>query len=206
MGIDYDRDLMLAFARTHLNAAIALPLFTLAAAVAVALFIDLQVASIWLGVSLFSHWLMVHWARKFVAIDGRTDALQAWRSKFILADLIRGLAWGLLIPVTANWAANSSGIDLFVTLTAVSQATDRVMIGPSVTNPLTRHPAVMASAIASVHELSGGRAMLGIATGDSAIYNINERPRGLQGLREYIVAVRDLLRGLIHEHPLPVIG
>ena len=48
------------------------------------------------------HWLMVHWARKFVAIDGRTDALQAWRSKFILADLIRGLAWGLLIPVTAT--------------------------------------------------------------------------------------------------------
>ena len=85
--------------------------------------------------------------------------------------------------------------ELFVTLTAVGQATDRIMIGPSVTNPLTRHPAVMASAIASVHELSGGRAMLGIATGDSAIYNINERPRGLQGLREYIVAVRDLLRG-----------
>lgn len=85
--------------------------------------------------------------------------------------------------------------ELFVTLTAVSQATERVMIGPSVTNPLTRHPAVMASAIASVHELSGGRAMLGIATGDSAIYNINEPPRGLKGLREYILAVRELLRG-----------
>lgn len=85
--------------------------------------------------------------------------------------------------------------ELFVTLATVAQATERVMIGPSVTNPLTRHPAVMASAIASVHELSGGRAMLGIATGDSAIYNINERPRGLQGLREYILALRSLLRG-----------
>jgi len=85
--------------------------------------------------------------------------------------------------------------ELFVTLTTIAHATERVMIGPSVTNPLTRHPAVMASAIASVHELSGGRAMLGIATGDSAIYNINERPRGLKGLREYILAVRSLLRG-----------
>ncbi|MGI9520727.1 MAG: LLM class flavin-dependent oxidoreductase, partial [Hyphomicrobiaceae bacterium] len=85
--------------------------------------------------------------------------------------------------------------ELFVTLAAVGQATVRVMIGPSVTNPLTRHPAVMASAIASVDELSNGRAMLGIATGDSAIYNLNERPRGLHGLREYIIALRDLLTG-----------
>jgi 5,10-methylenetetrahydromethanopterin reductase len=85
--------------------------------------------------------------------------------------------------------------ELFVTLGVVGQATERVMIGPSVANPLTRHPAVMASAIASVHEISGGRAMLGIGTGDSAIYNLNERPGGLVGLREYIVALRALLRG-----------
>jgi len=85
--------------------------------------------------------------------------------------------------------------ELFVTLGVIGQATDRVMIGPSVTNPLTRHPAVMASAAASVHEVSGGRAMLGIGTGDSAIYNLNERPRGLAGLREYILALRALLRG-----------
>lgn len=85
--------------------------------------------------------------------------------------------------------------ELFVTLAMVGQATERVMIGPSVTNPLTRHPAVMASAAASVREIAGGRTMLGIGTGDSAIYNLNERPRGLQGLREYILALRALLRG-----------
>ena len=85
--------------------------------------------------------------------------------------------------------------ELFVTLAAVGQATERVTIGPTVTNPLTRHPAVMASAIASVQEIAGGRTIIGIGTGDSAIYNLNERPRGLQGLREYILALRDLLRG-----------
>jgi 5,10-methylenetetrahydromethanopterin reductase len=85
--------------------------------------------------------------------------------------------------------------ELFVTLGVIGQATESVMIGPSVTNPLTRHPAVMASAAASVHEISGGRAMLGIGTGDSAIYNLNERPHGLAGLREYIIALRALLRG-----------
>ena len=85
--------------------------------------------------------------------------------------------------------------ELFVTLAVVGQATERLMIGPSVTNPLTRHPAVMASAIASVQEISGGRAMLGLGTGDSAIYNLNERPGGLKGLREYILALRALLMG-----------
>ncbi|MDP6350845.1 MAG: LLM class flavin-dependent oxidoreductase [Alphaproteobacteria bacterium] len=85
--------------------------------------------------------------------------------------------------------------ELFVTLGMIGQATESVMIGPSVTNPLTRHPAVVASAIASVQEISGGRAMLGIGTGDSAVYNLGERPRGLSGLREYVLALRELLRG-----------
>ncbi len=85
--------------------------------------------------------------------------------------------------------------ELFVTLAVVGQGTQRMMVGPSVTNPLTRHPAVMASAIASVQEITGGRAMLGLGTGDSAIYNLNQRPGGLQGLRDYILALRALLRG-----------
>ena len=85
--------------------------------------------------------------------------------------------------------------ELFVNLAMVGKATERVMLGPSVTNPLTRHPAVMASAIASVREIAGNRVMLGIGTGDSAIYNLKQRPGGLQGLREYIMALRALLRG-----------
>ena len=93
--------------------------------------------------------------------------------------------------------ANSQSLfrELFVTLAMVGQATERVMLGPSVTNPLTRHPAVMASAIASVREVAGNRVVLGIGTGDSAIYNLNQRPGGLQGLRDYILALKALLRG-----------
>jgi 5,10-methylenetetrahydromethanopterin reductase len=126
------------------------------------------------------------------------------KARFGLIELSRSIASSienakLAEQVGFDWVgvADSQSLfrELFVTLAVVGQATERVMIGPSVTNPLTRHPAVMASAIASVHELSGGRAMLGIATGDSAIYNINERPRGLTGMRDYILAVRKLLRG-----------
>ena len=85
--------------------------------------------------------------------------------------------------------------ELFVTLGVAGQATKKVMIGPTVTNSLTRHPAVMASAIASVQEITNGRAILGLGTGDSALYNLNERPKGLKGLRDYITTVQSLLQG-----------
>lgn len=90
--------------------------------------------------------------------------------------------------------------ELFVSLTVAALETERVQIGPSVTNPLTRHPAVMASAIASLHELSGGRAFLGIGTGDSAILNLGLRPARLRALREYVVAVRTMLAGETAEY------
>ena len=85
--------------------------------------------------------------------------------------------------------------ELIVSLTVAAMDTERVHLGPSVTNPLTRHPAVLASAIASLNELSGGRAFLGIGTGDSAILNLGLRPARLATLREYIAALRSFMAG-----------
>ncbi|MCY3690648.1 MAG: LLM class flavin-dependent oxidoreductase [Chloroflexota bacterium] len=85
--------------------------------------------------------------------------------------------------------------ELIVSLTVAAMETERVHIGPSVSNPLTRHPAVMASAIASLHELSGGRAFMGIGTGDSAILNLGLRPARLAALREYVGALRSFMSG-----------
>jgi 5,10-methylenetetrahydromethanopterin reductase len=85
--------------------------------------------------------------------------------------------------------------ELFVSLAVAATETTRVHLGPSVTNPLTRHPAVTASAIASLQELSGGRAFLGIGTGDSAVLNLGLRPARMRALREYVEAVRSYLTG-----------
>ena len=85
--------------------------------------------------------------------------------------------------------------ELIVSLTVAAMETERVHIGPSVTNPLTRHPAVLASAMASLQELSGGRAFLGIGTGDSAILNLGLRPARLATLREYVSALRSYMAG-----------
>ena len=107
--------------------------------------------------------------------------------------------------------------ELYLSLSVVANATSKVRIGPTVTNALTRHPAVTASAIATLNEISSGRAFLGIGSGDSAILNLGLRPARMADMREYIQAVRTILLGQpydykgrpIHvqwsENPVPIV-
>jgi 5,10-methylenetetrahydromethanopterin reductase len=83
--------------------------------------------------------------------------------------------------------------EMYVTLALCAQATRRVRLGPAVTNAITRHPAVAASAIATVDEIARGRAFFGIGSGDSAILNLAERPSTLADVRAYVATVRALL-------------
>ncbi len=48
--------------------------------------------------------------------------------------------------------------DVYVCLGAIARETDRIRIGP-VTNGYTRHPAVTAAALATLNQMSGGRAV-----------------------------------------------
>lgn len=85
--------------------------------------------------------------------------------------------------------------ELYVALTLAALETSRVRLGPLVTNPLTRHLVVTASAISSIDELSGGRAILGIGSGDSAIFTIGAPPATVSGLEDSIVTLGRLTAG-----------
>jgi 5,10-methylenetetrahydromethanopterin reductase len=95
------------------------------------------------------------------------------------------------------WIGDSQMIwrEASVTLGALAMATGRVKLGTAVTNPLTRHPAVTASAFSSLHELSGGRGVLGIGLGDSAVETLGIAPAKMQVLRESIALIRLLANG-----------
>jgi len=84
-------------------------------------------------------------------------------------------------------------MECFTTLSVMALNSERAKIGPRVTNPVTREPSVMASAIASLEIISQGRAVLGIGRGDSAVHNIGLKPASIEATRDYIVAVRELL-------------
>ncbi len=85
--------------------------------------------------------------------------------------------------------------DCYVALAQVAAATERIQLGTGVTNPHTRHPAVTASAIASVHAASGGRAVLGIGRGDSALAHLGLAPAPVRAFERYLVQVQAYLRG-----------
>lgn len=82
--------------------------------------------------------------------------------------------------------------DLYVALTIAAQNSSRALIGPTVTNPMSRHPAVAAGAIASIQQVSKGRAFFGLGSGDSALCNIGVRPATLQELEDYAIAIKAL--------------
>jgi alkanesulfonate monooxygenase SsuD/methylene tetrahydromethanopterin reductase-like flavin-dependent oxidoreductase (luciferase family) len=85
--------------------------------------------------------------------------------------------------------------ELFVTLTAAAARTRRARIGACVSNPYTRHPSVVASALATLQQFSGDRAYHGIGTGLSALRNIGIHGSTVAELEDYVKAVQTLTRG-----------
>lgn len=82
-------------------------------------------------------------------------------------------------------------------LTAIAVGTDRLGLGTGCINPYTRHPVLVASSLATLDELSGGRAILGFGTGFPGRLDeqgiVHARPIG--AMRESIALIRRLWEG-----------
>lgn len=85
--------------------------------------------------------------------------------------------------------------ELYSSLTLAALHTTTAKIGPAVSNPITRHPAVAASGIATVQALSEGRAFYGLSSGDSAVFSVGLRPARMAQLAEHARVVRALCAG-----------
>lgn len=85
--------------------------------------------------------------------------------------------------------------DVYSCLALSAASTSKINLGPGVTNPFTRHPSVTASAIASIDQISNGRAVLGIGRGDSSVRTLGLKPVSLVELEESIHFIRKLFTG-----------
>ena len=87
--------------------------------------------------------------------------------------------------------------DAFGLLTYIAARTDKIKLGPGVTNPYTRTAAQLASAIATVNEVSGGRAVFGIGPGDKVTFDSLgiEWEKPLTTVKETVEVVRAFTRG-----------
>jgi 5,10-methylenetetrahydromethanopterin reductase len=95
------------------------------------------------------------------------------------------------------WIGDSHMIwrELYVLAGAIGMATKKIAVGPGVTHPEVRHLTVTASAIATLNELTEGRAFLGFGVGATGPGNIGLKPHTVQQLEEDITLLKALLSG-----------
>jgi 5,10-methylenetetrahydromethanopterin reductase len=80
-------------------------------------------------------------------------------------------------------------------LMLVAAATEHIEIGTGVTNPVSRDPAVTASAALGLQVASGGRVVLGIGRGDSSMAKIGRRPAPPAEFELYLERLRAYMDG-----------
>jgi 5,10-methylenetetrahydromethanopterin reductase len=95
------------------------------------------------------------------------------------------------------WVADSQLIvkDPYIAMTLAAGATSTLKLGPGVANPVTRHFTTLANTMTSLNEVSGGRAVLGIGSGDSAVFPLGLPPASISQLRRDITSIRSLCQG-----------
>jgi 5,10-methylenetetrahydromethanopterin reductase len=76
--------------------------------------------------------------------------------------------------------------------TLLALGVTRTYVGMRPTNPWTRDPQIAAAFAASIDAMTGGRAFLEFATGDTAVTSVGRRPAARARLEEYVRCVRDL--------------
>ena len=117
---------------------------------------------------------------------------------------------GLPVPETAGFIAECeaagfsgvgvhdhqhSGRDVFLTLALAAERTSRLTLYPATSNPVTRHPMVLASLAHSLEEIAPGRVRLTVAPGYLAVGNIGRRRATVAAMRHAVLTIRRLLRG-----------
>jgi 5,10-methylenetetrahydromethanopterin reductase len=85
--------------------------------------------------------------------------------------------------------------EVYIYITRGLEATERIVFGTAVTNPLTRHVSVTASANATLADLFEGRVILGMGRGDSGVRALGLKPVPTAELAEAVPLIRGLMNG-----------
>ncbi|MBC9712658.1 TIGR03842 family LLM class F420-dependent oxidoreductase [Streptomyces sp. TRM66268-LWL] len=96
-----------------------------------------------------------------------------------------------------GWTFDSAVLwqEPFVIYSQILAQTQRLTVGPMVTNPGTRTWEVTASTFATLNDMYGNRTVCGIGRGDSAMRVAGRKPNTLARLGEAIDVIRDLAEG-----------
>ena len=85
--------------------------------------------------------------------------------------------------------------DIYVMMGMAAINTRRIKIGQGVTQPYTYHPSVIANGTATINELSGGRAFLGIGAGGNALRSMGQDMGKMAVFRESVEFIKKYMSG-----------
>jgi alkanesulfonate monooxygenase SsuD/methylene tetrahydromethanopterin reductase-like flavin-dependent oxidoreductase (luciferase family) len=107
------------------------------------------------------------------------------------------------------WVWDGPAVDPWVTLGAVAARTERLLLGTGVTPVPRRRPQVLAVQVATLDDLSGGRAVLGAGLGGNRkefeeFGESFDRGRRWQLLEEGLAVIRELWAGPLGPRSIPI--
>src|SRR5581483_11803362 len=80
-------------------------------------------------------------------------------------------------------------------LAVAARETSKIKLGHFLTNPATREPTVLASAYATLHDLSDGRMVMGVGRGDSAVRYIGRQPMKVAEFEKALAMIHEFMNG-----------
>jgi 5,10-methylenetetrahydromethanopterin reductase len=99
------------------------------------------------------------------------------------------------------WINDSPNVypDVWMVLTAIAAATDRIGLGPAVLVPSLRHVVANASAIATLEQLAPGRVAATLGTGNTGRRLLGKKPLPWSEVATYVEQLKGLLAGQLVE-------
>jgi 5,10-methylenetetrahydromethanopterin reductase len=86
-----------------------------------------------------------------------------------------------------------NNVDPYQALAMCATETKRIRFGTAVTNMVYRDPTITANSFATLNEISEGRAIIGLGTGDGPVYSLGRTATKLVDFEKGLGTIRDLL-------------
>ena len=91
--------------------------------------------------------------------------------------------------------SHMNNVDPYQLMAICATQTTKIRLGTAVTNMVYRDPTITANSFATLNEISDGRAIVGLGTGDGPVYSLGRTATKLVDFEKGLRTIRDLLHG-----------
>lgn len=91
--------------------------------------------------------------------------------------------------------SHMNNVDPYQLMAICATQTKKIRLGTAVTNMVYRDPTITANSFATLNEISDGRAIVGLGTGDGPVYSLGRTATKLVDFEKGLRTIRDLLHG-----------